>query len=65
MTPSFCFKCTSKTFPFGNLNNQNFNSFINENSQMSESYVGKYINDDIISTLNPPSNLSQLNDLTA
>lgn len=32
---------------------------------MSESYVGKYINDDIISTLNPPSNLSQLNDLTA
>ena len=32
----FCFKCTSKTFPFGNGNNQNFHSFIHSNPELDE-----------------------------
>ena len=39
------FKCTSETFPFGNLNNQNLYSFIHNNSEMNECSVGKYSND--------------------
>ena len=51
---------------FGDLNNQNFNSFIHDNSHMNESFVGKYDNSRLI--LNPPPNLkllfNQFNDLT-
>ena len=65
----FCFKCTSETFPFGNLNNQNFHSLIHDNSELNESFVGKYTNDNSILTLNPPPNLkllfNQFNELTA
>ena len=67
--PWFCFKCTCKTFPFGKLNNQNFHSFIHNNSEMNESSVGKYSNDNSILNLNPPPNLKSLfnkfNELTA
>ena len=66
--PWFCFKCISKTFPFGNLNNQNFHSFIHNNPEMNGS-VGKYTNDNSILTLNPPPNLkllfNQFNELAA
>ena len=58
--PWFCFKCTCKTFPFGNLNNQNFNSFIHNNSEMNESFVRKHSNDNSILKLNPPPNLKLL-----
>ena len=50
-------------YPFGNLNNQNFNSFIYENSQISELYVGKYTIDNSILTLNPPPNFKLLSNL--
>ena len=67
--PWLCFKCTSETFPFGNLNNQNFHLFIHSNPEMNGSSVGKYTNDNSILTLNPPPNLkllfSQFNELTA
>ena len=33
--PWLCFKCTSETFSFGNLNNQNFYLLINNNSEMN------------------------------
>ena len=33
--PWLCFKCTSETFSFGNLNNQNFYLFNNNNSEMN------------------------------
>ena len=59
----------AKTQLQSSVNNQNFHSFIHENSQMNESSVGKYTNGHSISTLNPPPNLkllfSQFNDLTA
>ena len=65
----FYFKCTCKTFPFGNLNNQNFHLFIHNNSEMNQSFVGKYSNENGILKLNPPPNLklsfNQLNELTA
>ena len=32
--PWFCFKCTCKAFPFGNLNN--FHSFIHNKSEINE-----------------------------
>ena len=67
--PWLCFKCTSDTFPYKNLNNQNFQSFIHNNSEMNESSVGKYTNDNSILTLNPPPHLKllfyQFNELTA
>ena len=67
--PWFCFKCTSKTFPFGSINNQNFHWFMHENSQMNESSAGKYTNYNSMSTLNQPPDLKLLfkwfNDLTA
>ena len=67
--PRLCFKCTSETFPFGNVINQNFHSFIHNNPEMNESSVGKYTNDKSISTLNPPPNytllFNQFNELTA
>ena len=47
---------------FGNLN-QNFNSFIYENSQINEFYVGKYTIDNSILTLNPPPNFKLLSNL--
>ena len=50
-------------YPFGNLNNQNLNSFIYENSQINEFYVGKYTNDNTILTLNPPPNFKLLSSL--
>ena len=58
--PLFCFKCTSETFPFGNLNNQYYHSFIHSNPEMNESSVGKYTNDNSILTLNPPPNFKLL-----
>ena len=61
--PWLCFKCTSETFPFRNLSNQNFHSFIHNNPEMNES------SDNSILTLNPPSNLKLLfnkfNEVTA
>ena len=67
--PWLCFKCISETFPFGNLNNQNFHSFIHNNPEMNGSSVGKYTNGNTILTLNPPLNLkllfNQFNELTA
>ena len=51
--PLLCYKCTSETFPFGNLNNQNFHLFIHENSQMNESSVGKCTDYNNILSLNP------------
>ena len=67
--PWFCFKCTCKIFPFGNLNNQNVHSFIHNNSEMNESSVGKYSNGNNTLKLNPPPNLkflfNQFNELTA
>ena len=67
--PWFCFNCTSETFPFGNFNNQNFHSFIHNNSEMNKSSVEKYTNDSSILALNPPPNLkllfNQFNELTA
>ena len=58
--PWLCFKCASDTFPFANLNNQNFHSFIHSISEMNESSVEKYPNDNSKLTLNPPSNLKLL-----
>ena len=67
--PWFCFQCNCQKFPYGNLNNQNFHSFIRSKSEMNESSVGKYTNDNSILTLNPPPNLkllfNQFNELTA
>ena len=67
--PWFCFKCTCKTFPFGNLNNQNFHPFIYSDSEMNESSVGKYSNDNNTLKLNPTPNLkllfNQFHELTA
>ena len=64
--PWLCFKCTSEAL---NLNNQNFHSFIHNNSEMNESSVGKCTNDNSILTLHTPPNLkllfNQLNELTA
>ena len=64
-----CFNCISETFPFGNLYNQNFHSFIHNNPEMNGSSVGKYKNDNSVLTLNPPPNLkllfNQFNELTA
>ena len=37
-----------KKFPFGNLNNPNFHSFIHSNSEMNELSVAKYSNDNSI-----------------
>ena len=48
--PCLCFNYNSETFPFGNLNNQNFHSCIHNNFQISESSVGKYTNDSYINT---------------
>ena len=63
------FKCTTETFFFGNLNNQNFHSFIQNNSELNESSVGKYTNDNSILTFIPPPNLkllfNQFNELIA
>ena len=50
--PWFCFK-----FPFGNLNNQNFHSFIHSKSEVNESSVEKYSNGNNTLKLNPPPNL--------
>ena len=67
--PWLYFKRISETFPFGNLNNQNFHSFIHNNPEMNGSSVGKYTNGNTILTLNPPPNLrllfNQFNELTA
>ena len=67
--PWLCFKCTSEIFPFGNLNNQNFHLLIHNNSEINESSVGKYTNDNSILAFNPPPNLkllfNRLNELTA
>ena len=67
--PWLCFKCTCETFPFGNLNNQNFHLFIHNNPEINESSVRKHITDNSILTLNPPPNLkllfNQFNELTA
>ena len=49
--PWLCFKCNSEAFPFGNLNNQNFHSLIQNNSEMNESSMGKYSNYNSIPTL--------------
>ena len=61
-------KCTSETFSFGNLNNQNFHLFIHNRSEMNKSSVGQYRSDNSILTLNPPPNLklsfNQFNELT-
>ena len=66
--PWLYFKCTGETFPFGNLSNQNFHSFIHNNPEMNESSIGKYTNGNTILTLNPPPNLKllfkQFNELT-
>ena len=65
----FCFKCTCKKFPFGNLNNQNFHSFTHNNSEINESSVGKYSNGNNTLKLNPAPSLkllfNQFNKLTA
>ena len=67
--PWLCFKCTSEKFRFGNLSSQNFHLFIHNISEMNESSVGKYTNDNSILTLNPPPNIkslfNQFNALTA
>ena len=67
--PWLWFKCTSETYPFENLNNRNFNLLIHNNSEMNESSVEKYTNDNSILTLNPPPNpkllFNQFNELTA
>ena len=67
--PWFCFKCTCESFPFGNLNNQNFHWFIHNKSEMNESSVRKYTNDNSTLTRNPPANLKllfhQFNELSA
>ena len=58
-----------KTFPFGNLNNQNFHLFIQNNSEINELSVGKYSDDNSILKLNPPPTLkllfNQFNELAA
>ena len=63
------FKCASESFPFGNLSNQNFHLLIHNNSEMNESSVGKYTNDNSILTPDPPPDLkllfNQFNELTA
>ena len=58
--PLFCFKCTSEMFCFGNVNNQNFHLFIHNKSELNESFVGKYTNDNSILAFNPPPNLKLL-----
>ena len=64
-----CFKCTSETFPFGKLNNQSFHPFMHSNPERNESSVGKYSNDSIKLTLNPPPNrillFNEFNELKA
>ena len=58
--PWLGFKCTSETFPYGSLINQNFNLFINNNSEMNESSAGKYTNGKSILRLYPPPNVKLL-----
>ena len=66
--PWLCFKCTGETFPFGNLSNQNFHSFIHNNPEMNESSMEKYTDGNTTLTLNAPPNLKllfkQFNELT-
>ena len=69
MTHGFALNVLANVLPFGNLNNQNFHSFIHNKSEMNESSVRKYTNDNSILTLNPPPSLkllfNQFNELTA
>ena len=46
--PWLCFKFISETVPYRYISNQNFNLFIHNNSEMNESSVGKYTNDNSI-----------------
>ena len=56
--PWYCFPCNKKIFPFSDLNNQRFRSYINDNKINNNT---DFINDDSSTLiLKPPPNLSLL-----